>query len=128
MDLHFDKTTGKANEVIEKELASYYSRAIKEITSYLSLELFKYNRISMEEIPSDVCEKADEYIEEVRDDFINNTLMYNFSDNYINLFDCKQIYKSFNESIGQLEDVYLYRTIYRKSKFHLEFGIMKNIK
>ena len=117
MDLHFDKETGKANEVVEKDLASNYRKAIEKITNYLSLELFKYNR-TIREVPNDVFDKAHGFIEEVRDDFINNTLMYNFSNGYINLFDCKQIYKSFNESIGQLEDIYLYKTIYKKSSYH----------
>ena len=35
------------------------------------------------------------------------------------MFDCEAIYKSFNESIAQLEDIYLYKTIYEKSSFHL---------
>ena len=39
MDLHFDKTTGKANEVVEKDLASDYRESIEKITNYLSLEL-----------------------------------------------------------------------------------------
>lgn len=117
MDLHFDKTTGKANEIIEKELSNTYREAIEKIVNYLSLELFKYNR-TIREVPNDVFDKAHKFIEEVRDDFINNTLVYDFSNEYINLFDCKQIYKSFNESIGQLEDIYLYKTFYKKSSYH----------
>lgn len=118
MNLHYDKATGRANEIVEKDLASSYRKAIEKITNYLSLELFKYNRISTEEIPSDVFDKAHQFIEGVRDDFINNTLMYYFDNKYINLFDCKAIYKSFNEFIGQLEDIYLYKTIYKKSNYH----------
>ena len=129
MDLHFDKTTGKANEFVEKGLASIYRQSIEKIVNYLSLELFKYNRISIEEIPSDVCDKAHEYIEEVRGHFIDDTLMYYLKQGYITTSDCRSIFKSFYETIAQLEDVFLYKTIYRKSKFHLEYGlIMKNIK
>ena len=123
MDLHFDKTTGKANEVVEKDLANYYGRAIKEITSYLSLELFKYNRIGLEGIPYDVCNKAHQFIENVRSYFIDNILMYYLEQGYITTSDCRSIFKSFYETIAQLEDVFLYKTIYRKSKFHLEFGV-----
>ena len=117
MDLHFDKTTGKANEIIEKELSDVYRKAIEKVTEYLSLELSKYNR-TIREVPNDVFNEAHGFIEEVRNDFINNTLMYDFSNEYINLSDCKQIYKSFNESIGQLEDIYLYKTFYKKSSYH----------
>ena len=119
MDLHFDKTTGKANEIIEKELSDVYRKAIEKVTEYLSLELSKYNR-TIREVPNDVFNEAHGFIEEVRNDFINNTLMYDFSNEYINLSDCKQIYKSFNESIGQLEDIYLYKTFYKKSSFHYD--------
>ena len=121
MNLHYDKETGMANEVIEGYIANSYKKAIGRITTYLSLELAQYKMDDA--IPNDVFDKAHKFIEEVRDDFINNTLMDDFSNKYINMFDYKQIYKSFNESIGQLEDIYLYRTIYRKSKFHLEFGV-----
>ena len=123
MDLHFDKTTGKANEVIEKGLVNVYKQAIDELVGYLSLELFKYNRLSMEEIPSDICNKAHEHIEEVRNHFIDDTLMYYLKQNYITTSDCRSIFKSFYETIAQLEDIYLYKTIYRKSKFHLEYGV-----
>lgn len=123
MDLHFDKTTGKANEVVEKGLTDVYRQSIDEITSYLSLELFKYNRISMEEIPSNICDEAHEYIDAVRGRFINDTLMYYLEQSYITVSDCRNIFKSFYETIAQLEDIYLYKTIYRKSKFHLEYGV-----
>ena len=117
MNLHYDKETGRANEIIEKELSNTYREAIEKIVNYLSLEVFKYNR-TIREVPNDVFDKAHQFIEEVRDDFINNVLMYDFSNKYINLFDCKAIYKSFNETIGQLEDIYLYKTIYKKSSYH----------
>ena len=118
MDLHFDKETGKANEVVEKGLASDYRESIEEITNNLSLVLFKYNRISMEEIPSDICDKAHEHIEEIRSHFIDDTLMYYLKQGYITTSDCRSIFKSFYETIAQLEDIYLYKTIYKKSKFH----------
>ena len=117
MNLHYDKETGRANEVVEKELSNAYRETIEKIVNYLSLEVFKYNR-TIREVPNDVFDKAHQFIEEVRDDFINNVLMYDFSNKYINLFDCKAIYKSFNETIGQLEDIYLYKTIYKKSSYH----------
>ena len=123
MDLHFDKTTRKANEVVEKGLINVYRQSIDEIVRNLSLGLFKYNRISMEEIPSDVCDKAHEHIEEIRSHFIDDTLMYYLKQGYITTSDCRSIFKSFYETIAQLEDVYLYKTIYRKSKFHLEYGV-----
>ena len=123
MDLHFDKTTGKANEVVEKNLASDYREAIEKITNYLSLELFEYNRISAKEIPSYVFNEAHEFIESVRIHFIDGILRYYLEQNYITTSDCSNIFKSFYETIAQLEDVYLYKTIYRKSKFHLEYGV-----
>lgn len=123
MNLHFDKTTGKANEVVEKGIVNVYRQAIDELVGYLSLELFKYNRLSMEEIPNDICNKAHEHIEEVRSHFIDDTLMYYLEQGYITTSDCRSIFKSFYETIAQLEDIYLYKTIYRKSKFHLEYGV-----
>ena len=123
MDLHFDKETGKVNENVEKGLAHLYREAIEKIVNYLSLELFKYNRISTEEIPSDVCDKAHEYIEEIRSHFIDDTLMYYLKQGYITISDCRSIFKSFYETIAQLEDIYLYKSIYKKSKFHLEYGV-----
>ena len=116
MNLHYDKATGRANEIVEKYIVNSYRKAIEKITTYLSLELARYKMDDT--IPNDAFDKAHGFIEEVRDDFINNVLMYDFSNKYINLFDCKQIYKSFNESIGQLEDIYLYKTIYKKSDYH----------
>ena len=116
MNLHYDKETGMANEVIEGYIANSYRKAIGRIATYLSLELARYKMDDA--IPNDVFDKAHKFIEEVRDDFINNTLMYDFSNKYINMFDYKQIYKSFNESIGQLEDIYLYKTFYKKSSYH----------
>ena len=123
MDLHFDKTTGKANEVVEKSLTNVYRQSIDKIVSYSSLELFKYNRISIEEIPSDICDEAHKYIDAVRSHFIDDTLMYYLEQGYITASDCRSIFKSFYETIAQLEDIYLYKSIYRKSKFHLEYGV-----
>ena len=117
MNLHYDRATGRANEVIEGYIVNSYRQAIEKITNYLSLEFFKYNRISME-IPSDVFDKAHEFIDDIRADFISR-LRYYYSHYCITSIDFKRILKSFNESIAQLEDIYLYRTIYKKSSFHL---------
>lgn len=114
MDLHYDRTTGKVNEFVEKGLVNAYRQAIEKITNYLSLELFSME----EEIPSDVFDKAHEFIGDIRADFISR-LRYYYSHYYITSIDFKKILKSFNESIAQLEDIYLYRTIYKKSSFHL---------
>ena len=119
MDLHYNKKTGRANEVVEKDLASAYRQAIEKITNYLSLELSKYNRISMEEVPNDACYQAHQFIDNIRSHFIYDTLTYYIEQCYITLTDFKKIYKSFNETIAQLEDIYLYKTIYEKSSFHL---------
>ena len=113
MDLHFNKTTGKANEIVEKDLASDYRESIEKITNYLSLELF-----GMKEIPSDVFDEVHKFIGDIRADFINK-LMYYYSHYYITSIDYNRILESFNESIAQLEDIYLYKTIYEKSSFHL---------
>lgn len=115
MNLHFDKETGKANEVVEKGLVNVYRQAIEKITNYLSLELFSMEE---EKIPSDVFDKAHKFIGDIRADFINR-LMYYYSHYYITSIDYKRIFESFNESIAQLEDIYLYRTIYEKSSYHL---------
>ena len=123
MDLHFDKTTGKANEFADKDLASDYRESIEKITKYLLLELFEYNRISTKEIPSYVFNEAHEFIESVRSHFIDGILRYYLEQNHITTSDCSNIFKSFYETIAQLEDIYLYKSIYRKSKFHLEYGI-----
>ena len=114
MDLHYNKETGRANKIIEGYIVNSYRKAIEKITNYLSLELF-----SMEEIPSDVFDEAHKFIGRIRADFINNTLMYYCSHYYITSIDYKRIFESFNESIAQLEDIYLYKTIYEKSSFHL---------
>ena len=119
MNLHFDKQTGKANEIVEKELASDYRESIEKIVNYLSLELFKYNRISLEEVPSNVCDKAHQFIDNIRSHFIHDTLEYYLVQGYITSIDCEKIFKAFTETIAQLEDVYLYKTIYKKSTFHL---------
>ena len=127
MNLHYDKTTGKANEVVEKNLTNAYRRAIEKVISYLSLELFKYNRISTEEIPSDVFDKAHKFIGDIRADFINK-LMYYYSHYYITSIDYNRTLESFNESIAQLEDIYLYKTIYEKSSFHLYWIVQTGVK
>ena len=117
MDLHFDKTTGKANEVIEKELSNTYREAIEKIVSYLSLELFK----TIKEVPNDVFDKAHQFIDNVRYDFIDNTLEYYFEQSYINVVDYRKIFILFYETIAQLEDIYLYKTMYKKSSFHHDY-------
>ena len=122
MDLQFDKTTGKANKVVEKDLASDYREAVEKITNYLSLEFF-----GMKEIPSDVFDEAHKFIGDIRADFINK-LMYYYSHYYITSIDYNRILKSFNESIAQLEDIYLYKTIYEKSSFHLYWIIQTGVK
>lgn len=114
MDLHYDRETGRANEVIEGYIVNSYRQAIEKITNYLPLELFSME----EEIPSDIFDKAHEFIGDIRADFISR-LRYYYSHYYITSIDYKRILKSFNESIAQLEDIYLYRTIYKKSSFHL---------
>ena len=120
MDLHFNKTTGKANEVIEKELSNTYREAIEKIVNYLSLELFKYNR-TIREVPNDVFDKAHQFIDNVRYDFIDNTLEYYFEQSYINVVDYRKIFILFYEAIAQLEDIYLYKTMYKKSSFHHDY-------
>ena len=119
MDLHFNKTTGRANEIVERHLTDSYRKAIEEITNYLSLELPYF---SVEEIPNDLFNRTHKFIDNVRANFIDNTLMYYLKQSYITASDCRSIFKSFYETIAQLEDIYLYKTIYKKSKFHLEFG------
>lgn len=120
MILHFDKETGKANKVVEGYLSDSYRKAIEEITNYLSLELPYF---SVEEIPNDLFNRTHKFIDDVRANFIDNTLIYYLEQSYITVSDCRSIFRSFYETIAQLEDVFLYKTIYRKSKFHLEFGI-----
>ena len=119
MNLHYDKATGRANEIVEGYLTNSYRKAIEEITNYLSLELPYF---PAKEIPNDLFIETHEFIDDVRANFIDNTLMYYLEQSYITSADYRRILKSFNETIGQLEDIYLYKTIYKKSKFHLEFG------
>lgn len=126
MDLHYDTTTGKANEVTEKDLANAYRQAIEKIVEHLSLELFKYNRTS-KEIPNDIFRETHIFIDKVRADFIDNILTYYFNHNYICATDYRNIFASFYETIAQLEDVYLYRTIYRKSSFHYGYENYKKM-
>ena len=113
MDLHYGET-GRANEFVEKGLVNAYRQAIEKITNYLSLELFSMEK---EEIPSDVFDKAHKFIDDIRADFINR-LIYYYGHYYITSIDYKKIFKAFNETIAQLEDIYLYKTIYKKSSFH----------
>jgi hypothetical protein len=115
MNLHYDKKTGRAKGY----LTDSYRKAIEEIINYLSLELPYF---SVEEIPNDLFNRTHTFINDVRANFIDNTLMYYLEQGYITTSDCRSIFKSFYETIAQLEDIYLYKTIYRKSKFHLEFG------
>ena len=120
MNLHYDEKTGKANKVVERHLANNYRKAIEKIVDYLSLELFKYNR-TIREVPNDVFDKAHQFIDNVRYDFIDNTLEYYFEQAYINVTDCRKILISFYETIAQLEDIYLYKTMYKKSSFHHDY-------
>lgn len=115
MNLHYDEKTGKVNEFVEKGLVNVYRQAIEKITNYLSLEFFSMEE---EKIPSDVFDEAHRFIGDIRTDFIY-MLMYYYSNDYISSIDYKRMFESFNESIAQLEDIYLYKTIYKKSSFHL---------
>ena len=112
MDLHFDKTTGKANKVVERYLANSYRKAIEKIVDFLSLEL------PYSEIPNSLFNEAHQFIDDVRNKFVNDTLIYYFEQAYINVIDCRKILISFYETIAQLEDIYLYKTMYKKSSFH----------
>ena len=116
MDLHFDKETGKANEVVERYLANNYRRAIEKIVDFLSLEL-----TYLPEISNDLFNEVHQFIDNVRKEFVDNTLMYYFEQAYINVTDCRKILISFYETIAQLEDIYLYKTMYKKSSFHHDY-------
>ena len=112
MNLHYDKETGKANKVVEKYLANSYRKAIEKIVDFLSLEL-PYSRI-----PNSVFNEVHQFIDNVGNKFVNDTLIYYFEQAYINVIDCRKILISFYETIAQLEDIYLYKTMYKKSSFH----------
>lgn len=116
MDMTYDKKTGVANDIVVKDLTMAYRNAIEKVTTYLSLELF-----NKEEISNDVFDEADSYIDRIRADFIDKQLMYYMREDYINPTDCRKIYKLFYETIAQLEDIYVYKTIYRKSRFHCDW-------
>ena len=116
MDLHFDKETGKANEVVERYLANNYRRAIEKIVDFLSLEL-----TYLPEISNDLFNEVHQFIDNVRKEFVDNTLIYYFEQAYINVTDCRKILISFYETIAQLEDIYLYKTMYKKSSFHHDY-------
>ena len=112
MDLHFDEKTGKANKVVERYLANSYRKAIEKIVDFLSLEL------PYSEIPNSLFNEVHQFIDDVRNKFVNDTLIYYFEQAYINVIDCRKILISFYETIAQLEDIYLYKTMYKKSSFH----------
>lgn len=112
MNLHYDEETGKANKVVEKYLANSYRKAIEKIVDFLSLEL-PYSGI-----PNSVFNEVHQFIDDVRNKFVDDTLIYYFEQAYINVIDCRKILISFYETIAQLEDIYLYKTMYKKSSFH----------
>ena len=112
MNLHYDEKTGKANKVVERYLANSYRKAIEKIVDFLSLEL------PYSEIPNSLFNEAHQFIDDVRKKFVNDTLIYYFEQAYINVTDCRKILISFHETIAQLEDIYLYKTMYKKSSFH----------
>ena len=120
MKMTYDKKTGVANEVVLKDLSCAFRDAIGRISQYLDLELIRYNRDSMKPIPDDVFDDAHNYIEKVRKEF-NEHLDYYRLQNYINPIDARKTYKAFHETIATLEDVYLYKTVYRKSSFHCDW-------
>ena len=115
MNLHFDKETGKANKVVERYLANNYRKAIEKIVDFLSLEL------PYSEIPNSLFNEVHQFIDDVRNKFVNDTLIYYFEQAYINVIDCRKILISFYETIAQLEDIYLYKTMYKKSSFHHDY-------
>ena len=112
MNLHYDEKTGKANKVVERYLANSYRKAIEKIVDFLSLEL------PYSEIPNSLFNEVHQFIDDVRNKFVNDTLIYYFEQAYINVIDCRKILISFYETIAQLEDIYLYKTMYKKSSFH----------
>ena len=111
MNLHYDEKTGKANKVVERYLANSYRKAIEKIVDFLSLEL------AYSEIPNSLFNEVHQFIDDVGNKFVNDTLNY-FEQAYINVIDCRKILISFYETIAQLEDIYLYKTMYKKSSFH----------
>lgn len=121
MNLHYDEKTGKANKVVERYLANSYRKAIEKIVDFLSLEL-PYSEIS-----NDLFNEAHQFIDNVRNEFVNDTLIYYFEQAYINAIDCRKMFVSFYETIAQLEDIYLYKTMYKKSNFHYGYEIYEKM-
>ena len=111
MNLHYDEKTGKANKVVERYLANSYRKAIEKIVDFLSFF----------EISNDLFTEVHQFIDNVRNEFVDNTLIYYFEQAYINVIDCRKILISFHETIAQLEDIYLYKTMYKKSSFHHDY-------
>ena len=116
MNLHYDEETGKANKVVERYLANSYRKAIEKIVDFLSLELTYLPKIS-----NDLFNDVHQFIDNVGNEFVNDTLIYYFEQAYINVIDCRKILISFYETIAQLEDIYLYKTMYKKSSFHHDY-------
>ena len=112
MNLHYDEETGKANKIVERYLINDYRKAIEKIVDFLSLE------VPYSEIPNSLFNEVHQFIDNVRYDFVHNMLMYYFKHDYINVIDYRKILISFHETIAQLEDIYLYKTMYKKSSFH----------
>ena len=112
MNLHYDEKTGKANKTVERYLVNDYRKTIEKIVDFLSLEV-PYSKIS-----NDLFNEVHQFIDNVRKEFVDDTLIYYFEQAYINVTDCRKILISFYETIAQLEDIYLYKTIYKKSSFH----------
>lgn len=120
MKMTYDKKTGTPNEVVLKDLSCAFREAIGRISQYLDLELIRYNKDSLKAIPDDVFDDAHEYIDKQRKEFFNHVDYYT-KQRYINSIDARKTYKAFYETIATLEDVYLYKTIYRKSSFHCDW-------
>ena len=112
MNLHYDEKTDKANKTVERYLVNDYRKAIEKIVDFLSLEV-PYSKIS-----NNLFNEVHQFIDNVRKEFVDDTLIYYFEQTYINVTDCRKILISFYETIAQLEDIYLYKTIYKKSSFH----------
>ena len=115
MDLHYNKETGRANKIIEGYIANSYRKAIEKIVDFLSLEL------PYSEVPNSLFNEVHQFIDNIRNEFVNDTLIYYFEQAYINVIDCRKILISFYETIAQLEDIYLYKTMYKKSSFHHDY-------
>ena len=121
MDLHYNKEIGRANKIIERYIANSYRKAIEKIVDFLSLEL------PYSEVPNSLFNEVHQFIDNVRNEFVNDTLIYYFEQAYINVIDCRKILISFYETIAQLEDIYLYKTMYKKSSFHHDYEKYKGM-